>query len=214
MTQQQINDLKQSLISLISSKLADQSTIIASEHRDVETAIVDAIFTDKSLIGDIKEIACTQQYINDNFEPSSNLSEEGKALPNSERFGWAICNGKNGTINKMGRVAIGYDPINYQLGSIAGSNTGGQKRVTLQESEMPSHRHKFSDDTNGDTNILRSGNDIIPFVTNPTSAGISANGSGSGKIYQTSRTGGTNNVTQSHENMQPYIVTLFIQKIS
>ena len=66
MTQQQINNLKQSLISLISSKLADQSTIIASEHRDVETAIVDAIFTDKSLIGDIKEIACKYRMLDSN----------------------------------------------------------------------------------------------------------------------------------------------------
>ncbi len=208
---------REQLLTLLSTKLADQSTITALEHRDLETAIVNAIY---GQIGDIKEISCDTTYIANNFKTGTGLPDEGLGLPSGERYGWAICNGKNGTVDKRGNVSIGYDPSSYAtLASTqsGGPNPpykqGGQKRVTLQESEMPSHRHKFSDDTNGDTNTLRSGNDIIPFVTNPTSAGISANGSGSGKIYQTSRTGGTNNVTQSHENMQPYIVTLFIQRI-
>ncbi len=210
MTQQQINDLKQSLISLINSKLADQSTIIASEHRDVETAIVDSIFTDKSLKGDIKEIACNQQYIIDNFEPSSNTLEEGKAFTTSERVGWAICNGKNGTINKMGRVAIGYDPINYQLGTVAGSNTGGAKTHTLSVTEMPPHGHKFGplfrNDNLADNNMPPRGSNA------PVSGYAQTNltgGSGSGNFENT--TGGS---TVPHNNMQPYIVTLFIQKIS
>ena len=208
MTQQQIDALKQSLISLINSKLADQSTITASEHRDVETAIVDAIFTDKSLKGDIKEIACNQQYINDNFEPSSNTIEEGKAFTTSERFGWAICNGKNGTINKMGKVAIGYDPINYPLFSVAGTNVGGEKTHTLSVSEMPVHSHLFP----GDDMVSNANN--IGGWTNRTVANwnydASSTLSGGGKIYKTSDTGGD----QPHNNMQPYIVTLFIQKIS
>ena len=203
MTQQQINDLKQSLISLISSKLADQSTIIASEHRDVETAIVDAIFTDKSLIGDIKEIACNQQYIIDNFEPISNTLEEGKAFSTSERVGWAICNGKNGTVNKMGRVAIGYDPNNYQLGSVAGSNTGGEKNVTLQESQMPIHNHGYTGrDGRG---YPRDSADTI---------GGSEGDSGWHRSYARNTKIENKGGGQAHNNMQPYIVTLFIQKIS
>ena len=203
MTQQQINDLKQSLISLISSKLADQSTIIASEHRDVETAIVDAIFTDKSLIGDIKEIACNQQYIIDNFEPISNTLEEGKAFATSERVGWAICNGKNGTVNKMGRVAIGYDPINYQLGSVAGSTIGGEKNVTLQESQMPIHNHGYTG-RNG-TGWPRDSADTI---------GGSEGDSGWYRSYVRNTKIENKGGGQAHNNMQPYIVTLFIQKIS
>lgn len=203
MTQQQINDLKQSLISLINLKLADQSTIIASEHREVETAIVDSIFTDKSLIGDIKEIACTQQYINDNFEPNSNTFEEGKAFSTSERVGWAICNGKNGTINKMGRVAIGYDPINYQLGSVAGSNTGGEKTVTLQEPQMPIHNHGYTGrDGRG---WPRDSADTI---------GGSEGDSGWYRSYVRNTKIENKGGGQAHNNMQPYIVTLFIQKIS
>lgn len=218
MTQQQINDLKQSLISLISSKLADQSTIIASEHRDVETAIVDAIFTDKSLKGDIKEIACNQQYIIDNFEPSSNTIEEGKAFSTSERVGWAICNGKNGTVNKMGRVAIGYDPINYQLGSVAGSNTGGAKTHTLSVSEMPSHKHGIKLSHEGGGSKDASGFPAVdfsnPLVEHPAAQPDFSSSAANGTGNPLSSTGGLNGVTQAHNNMQPYIVTLFIQKIS
>jgi microcystin-dependent protein len=212
---------KQELLDLVISKLAGSpNTIDASEHRELENAIVDAIFTDRSQIGDIKEISCTTQYITANFEPSSNIINEGKGKVNGERYGWAICNGKNGTVDKRGNVSIGYDPVNYQTlaSTQSGGGTipykqGGARDVTLTEEQMPPHRHKFSDDTNGPTNTLRSNNDIIPFVTSPLNAGISANGSGTGQIYQTSRTGGSSNVTQAHNNMQPYIVTLFIQRI-
>lgn len=208
---------KQQLLDLIVLNLADQSTITASEHRALENAIVDAIFTDKSLIGDIKEIAVPQSYIAANFEPSSNGQFEGRALPGSERYGWAICNGKNGTVDKRGNVSIGYDPVNYPLLTLSGANgaVGGEKTHILLDSEMPPHRHKFSDDTTGPTNALRVDNDIIKYGT--ANAAISAQGTGgvnSGTLYQTSRTGGTNNVTQAHNNMQPYIVTLFIQRIS
>lgn len=209
MTQQQINDLKQSLISLINSKLADQSTIIASEHRDVETAIVDSIFTDKSLIGDIKEIACNQQYIIDNFEPISNTLEEGKAFSTSERVGWAICNGKNGTVNKMGRVAIGYDPINYQLGSVAGSNTGGSKNAVLI-----GHEHDSIVYNNGQkgVNQLGTGTSIYGWAIGGGNATEKTNKTSKNGISNTGST--SNNETGTDKNMQPYIVTLFIQKIS
>jgi hypothetical protein len=215
MTQQQINDLKQSLISLINSKLADQSTIIASEHRDVETAIVDAIFTDKSLIGDIKEIACNQQYIIDNFEPISNTLEEGKAFSTSERVGWAICNGKNGTINKMGRVAIGYDPSNYPI-----TTTGGNK-----DAVVISHTHYIAvSNTQTSTNA---GSLYDGTTTNRFEQGLSTRAFDQGSdafdyelvtVAGTQNSGKTSNasggVSGTNNNMQPYIVTLFIQKIS
>lgn len=199
------------LLNLISTNLAGSPTTInAIAHRDVETAIVNAIYGGQ--VGDIKEIACNTNYISTNFDVS------GKGKQTGERYGWAICNGQNNTVDKRGRVAVGYDPsdpsYNVLYADVPNTGaTGGEKNVTLIESQMPSHRHKFSDDTNAPTNILRSGNDIIPFTTSPANAGISANGSGTGQIYQTSRTGGTNNITQAHNNMQPYVVTLFIQRI-
>lgn len=201
MTQQQIDDLKQSLINLINSNLADQSTITATEHRALENSIVDAIFTDKSLKGDIKEIACTQQYITDNFVPSSNIQEEGKALPNSERFGWAICNGKNGTVDKRGNVSVGYDLANgYPLASLG---TGGAnppyKQGGSKDAVVVSHTHTFEAYRSYSSTLgLRFGNNdaVETGNTTGTTSDASSGTSGVGK------------------NMQPYIVTLFIQKIS
>jgi microcystin-dependent protein len=198
---------KQQLLDLIVLNLADQSTITASEHRALENAIVDAIFTDKSLIGDIKEIAVPQSYIAANFEPSSNVQFEGRALPGSERYGWAICNGKNGTVDKRGNVSIGYDPVNYPLLTLSGANgaVGGEKNVTLQEPQMPIHNHGYTG-RNG-TGFPDGSADSV--ATNWVE--------GDPNWYRTyvrntkieNKGGG-----QSHNNMQPYIVTLFIQKIS
>jgi microcystin-dependent protein len=57
--------------------------------------------------------------------------------------------------------------------------------TTVNVTEEP-HRHKFSDDTNSPENALRLNNDIIPFNTTPANAPISADGTGSGRIYETS----------------------------
>jgi microcystin-dependent protein len=86
----------------------------------------------------------------------------------------------------------------YDVGTIKGDNC-----ITLAINELPNHthankivttvtdpphRHKFSDDTNQPTNILRSSNDIIPQGTAPYPEGpISADGGGSGQIYLTSQ---------------------------
>ena len=86
----------------------------------------------------------------------------------------------------------------YDVGTIKGDNC-----ITLAINELPNHthankivttvtdpehRHKFSDDTRGPLNILRSSNDIIPQGTAPyPEASISADGGGSGQIYLTSQ---------------------------
>ena len=77
----------------------------------------------------------------------------------------------------------------------------GVNQVTLNATQIPSHthaisttvnvtetahRHKFSDDTNGPTNALRVDNDILPVNTTPTNAPISGDGTGAGRIYETS----------------------------
>ena len=197
---------KQQLLDLIVLNLANESTITAADHRAIENALVDAIFTDRSQIGDIKEIACNQQYINDNFEPSSNTINEGLGKltkPNGtpgERYGWAICNGKNGTIDKGGNVSVGYSPSKGYLLSGPGPNNGlpGEKTVTLTESQMPSHNHGYTGvqgngwpDGSGDSTGVGSGGSY------PRQTQLLNKGSG-----------------QAHNNMQPYIVTLFIQRVS
>ena len=99
-------------------------------------------------------------------------------------------------------MAAAVDPTiagnpNYSIGTTTGTN-----QVVLNDTQIPSHthtitnavtitddghRHKFSDDTTNPTNALRANNDIIPFSTTPSSAIISADGAGSGRIYETSK---------------------------
>jgi microcystin-dependent protein len=161
-----------------------------------------------------------------------------------------LCNGNNGTPDLRGRTLVGVtdgtmlggtmaaavDPTvagnpNYSIGTVTGAN-----QIVLNNNQIPSHthtitnavtvtddghRHKFSDDSTNPTNTLRSTNDIIPFVTTPSSAIISGTGTGSGLIYETSNeeTGVTVSVSSSaapfggglaHSNIQPSIGCRYI----
>lgn len=198
---------KQQIIDKINNYLQTNGNITAIEHKEIELLLVDAIYG--AQIGDIKEIAVNDAYIVANFQTGTSNINEGLGLVNGERYGWAICNGKNGTINKMGKVAIGYDSINYTLGSVAGSNTGGEKTHTLLVTEIPPHTHKISGSTydNGD----------------PGNYALGAAGTEQDFDIPTKKTGGlgstsdgntTTGSTVPHNNMQPYIVTLFIQRVA
>jgi len=161
-----------------------------------------------------------------------------------------LCNGNNGTPDLRGRTLVGVtdgtmlggtmaaavDPTiagnpNYSIGTVTGAN-----QIVLNDNQIPSHthaitnavtvtddghRHKFSDDSTDPTNALRSTNDIIPFVTTPSSAIISGTGTGNGQIYETSNeeTGVTVSVSSSaapfggglaHSNIQPSIGCRYI----
>ncbi len=101
----------------------------------------------------------------------------------NERLGWAICNGNNGTRNRGGRVSIQYNASYPTLGA-----TGGSENAVLV-----SHNHT----------VGTSPNDVLGYVTAKSS----------------STTGGTPIVTSTvgesgtGKNMQPFIVSLFIQKL-
>lgn len=205
---------KTEIKSLIDTYLVHSGGITAEEHKEIETALLDVLFTDRHLLGDIKEVACTDAYISTNFETSGTNIGRGKV--GTERYGWAICNGYNSTINKMGRVGIGYDGNTYQMGGIGGAST-----VTLSSSQIPSHNHEYVDAYYSESDGLKPGGSTIG------SNGGSDNDNG---FYYRRRGGlgsktlpniGDNPLTynntggdQSHTNMQPYIVTLFIQKIA
>lgn len=205
---------REQLITLISTKLAGSpNTIDAVEHRELETAIVNAIY---GQIGDIKEISCNTTYITNNFKTGTNLIDEGLGLPSGERYGWAICNGKNGTVDKRGNVSIGYDPSNYAtLASTQSGGTnppykqGGDKEVQLSISQMPTHSHdiQFRTDSSAFGNFL-----TVPFQDTANSdegswrTELGEPAAGNVRIREK---GGN----QAHPNMQPYIVTLFIQRI-
>jgi microcystin-dependent protein len=183
------------------------------------------------------------------FGPLSNF--DGTGAGTGDWLKIYLCNGQNGTPDLRGRTLVGATTgmfggtlssavnfnipgsgnPNYTLGSVVGAN-----QITLDVTQIPSHthvatattsvtdtghRHKFSDDNLSPTNALRADNDIIPFSTSPSSAIISAAGSGSGQIYETSNeeTGIAVQVNVSsavtggglaHANIQPSIGSYFI----
>jgi hypothetical protein len=127
-----------------------------------------------------------------------------------------LCNGRNSTPDKRGRVGVGVTdgtmlgltlPVDTNPGSssfnptyILGGSGATSNQTVLGVTQIPAHthiatvnitdpkhRHLFSDDSSQPTNTLRSANGIIPFTTTPVNAEISATGSnGLGQIYQTS----------------------------
>ncbi len=207
---------KQQIIDKINNYLQTSGNITAAEHKEIELLLVDAIYG--AQIGDIKEIAANDAYIISNFQTGSSNNEEGKGLasgvttPNGistgERYGWAICNGKNGTINKKGKVAIGYDPSLYPLGSVAGNNTGGSKNAVLI-----GHEHDSIVYNNGQkgVNQLGTGTSIYGWAIGGGNATEKTNKTSKNGISDTGVI--SNNETGTDKNMQPYIVTLFIQRI-
>jgi hypothetical protein len=152
---------------------------------------------------DVKQVDCPPSYVAANFDSTG--------LGINKRKGWAVCNGQNGTTNRGGRVSVGtnYPAINVDpsdnvwdvIYNVVGS-TGGKKRhlLTSSESGLPDHAH--SSFVNG-------------FLNKGAGDGSNAIGSeNGGNNKQTGGvTGGAQDASQSHENRQPFIVTLFIQKL-
>lgn len=137
--------------------------------------------------GDVKEIDVSTGYIVSNFDVTG--------LGTNERLGWAICNGNNGTRNRGGRVAVGYDVSNYPtLGATGGSNT-----LTLTKNNIPilDITLPVSDSDNG------GGSKIYVMATDQQAAGT--------KTYVNSVNATTTN--SAIDVRQQYIVTLYIMKL-
>lgn len=200
----------QEVSDLIITNLADDSQITASKHRDVENALLifaKEIAEAQWLPGDVKEVDCTLAYINLQFDAN------GVGIIGKEREGWAICNGYNGlTKNRAGRVPVGWDKTKtvFESGKTNGmGQTGGSERHVLAVDQMPRHGHKFGP-LFRDSNLAD--NNMPPRGSNLTISGYAQTGvtGGAGSTQFENTTTGT---AVAHENMQPYIVTLFIQKL-
>lgn len=116
------------------------------------------------------------------------LNFDNTGLGVNERVGWAICNGLNGTKDRNGRTSIGYGSDYTTIGAADGS----------KDAIVVAHTHKLGDQSGA------SGSGTVS--ARYLGREIESNALG---IPLTDSTGesGTN------KNMQPYIVSLFIQKL-
>jgi len=151
---------------------------------------------------DVKEVDCDNAYIATNFDSTG--------LGIGERVGWQVCNGQRGTKNRGGRISIGYsdvtvDPVDNVWDVIyntAGA-LGGEKKHVITQSELP--------------NINLSANAI------GNRGWPDGSGDRNNNQYLLDTPGGSNGTKNiivplggsnfPHENRQPFIVTLFIQKL-
>jgi hypothetical protein len=183
------------VLSDINTKLAPDNNIIADRHRDVNKSILD--FANQWLKGDIKEVDCTDAYITANFDSN------GTGKIGSEREGWQICNGNNGTKNRTGRVSVAYGKVtpidsgNTPTTSLVGyvnwlPETGGSKNAVVVK-----HKHICT----------RTAATVRMRVSRKGVGGSGCEGSNYDIVSNEVGSDGTD------KNMQPYIVTLFIQKL-
>jgi hypothetical protein len=114
---------------------------------------------------------------------------DATGLGTNERLGWAICNGNNGTRNRNGRVPLQYDPAN-PLFSTLGTPGGSANSVVV------AHFHTV--------------NQILGYGPTAGKDGFYDRSQGESPYGITTESTGESG---TNKNYQPYIVTLFIQKL-
>lgn len=138
------------------------------------------------LSGDTKEIVCDATYVSNNFETSG--------LGKNERLGWAIMNGNNGTPNDNGRVVVAYGTSYPTLGAI-----GGEETHVLTKDEIPPLNLTIV--PSGDDSTEVSPDYFLMSQRDPLTEETLIN-----VVNKTS-------LSESHNNMQPYVVRLRIIKL-
>ena len=123
--------------------------------------------------------------------------------------GWSLCNGVNGTPNLQDNFIVGAGS-NYGVG-----DTGGVNSVTLNATQIPSHKHAYAfaqgsngaigEGYNGISNVVNQGN-----VTELEQSGGPDGQSLAKFTANTAPTGGD----QAHENRPPYYALAFIMRVS
>jgi hypothetical protein len=148
------------------------------------------------ITGDIKEIDCTDSYIGLNFTANG--------LGINERVGWAICNGNNGTRDRRRRVSVQIDLTASNLSYGGMGNFIGEETHTLTEPEMPVHSHNIKGITGGDND---DNNNTISFAGGDKDEGEP------GFNFINTQACQPKGQNLPHNNVQPSIITLFIQKL-
>jgi len=121
-------------------------------------------------------------------------------------LGWAITNGNNGTSNFAGRVMVGWKLGDSDFGTVGLG--GGEKTHTLTGSEMPSHGHEIR-------TTLSVGNTSSSDPVRGSVSGDAVNPRGEEATPPTDdRTIGLSGGGLAHNNLQPFLTTLLIQRIA
>ena len=132
--------------------------------------------------------------------------------PTSLPYGWALCDGTNGTPDLRGRFIVGYNPNDTDYQTIG--LTGGAKLVTLTTSQSGAHAHTATvayrdpdgkSHSNGTTHLCSN-----EAATGTDQRGLSITSSGSHTHSVTLTTQGSN---ASHENRPPYYTLAYIMKV-
>jgi hypothetical protein len=123
--------------------------------------------------------------LTDDFDVLTGLGREGTGW-----HGWALCNGTNGTDDLRDKFVLGYGNGINNVGE-----TGGEKTVTLTVDEMPRHSHEYR---NMEGNDSRRGTTGTPFLDFPPN---------------NNKTTGEAGGDMPHNNMPPYMVKAYVQKI-
>ena len=141
----------------------------------------------------------TTQHIKDAIPPGIILAYYSLTTPATAPEGWVICDGTNSTPDLRGRFILGADPTNARGSAITKTPnlTHGEENVTLNIDQIPNHSHNYRYTQVGYTgNSFSNGNNRYAANTH-------------GYFYE--QTGGAG-FGQSHNNMPPYWVLIYIMK--
>lgn len=125
--------------------------------------------------------------------------------------GWALADGRNGTMDLQGRVRVGRQADHDEYDRIG--RNGGKEEVTLRESEMPPHRHGSGpgdEPAQGGFGLIRrsrSGEDNTLSTSDVGGSGVEPDLHTTPKALEPSGGG------EPHENRMPFSVVLTIQRI-
>lgn len=123
----------------------------------------------------------------------------GLGRTNTKYDGWAICDGRNGTLDWRGRSPVMQDPDEPDFATLG--TPGGEKDHVLTVTELAKHIHP--------TKRTRTDTAGTQYESNRMQGGGSR-GLWTGDDVSTGEAGGD----EPHNNMHPYIVTLIIKKIA
>jgi microcystin-dependent protein/uncharacterized protein YjbI with pentapeptide repeats len=138
----------------------------------------------------------TTQHIRNAIPPGIILAYYSSTTPATAPAGWLICDGQNSTPDLRGRFILGADP--RRPTDRAPNISGGEENVTLYEHQIPPHTHSEYYTQIGNTGI---------------NAGNGGRSVANTHLFAQQPTGSTGG-GQSHNNMPPYWILIYIMKTS